>query len=349
MNISKLISKILPYLLLILLGIFLIWFKLNDRIFFWLEPMSQKLEQKAEIPPGSNISAWMWGSADSMSTEQSASYLEFASAENINTLYLDVGKYTDILETRDKADRGQKLSSFEAKITEFIQMANARGIEVHALSGDTNWSKPIYQYIPLDLLTAVLDYNKRHPATKFSGIQFDLEFYNQKDFPANYEQSSKEFLELIDLLGNHLEDTGENSLKLGFDISYWLDGNHSQYKNISYRGNDKPVVFHILDRLNRIPNSYLVVLAYRNKAEGGNGAVSIAKSELEYARENTPGVSIIIGQETEDNEEKSITFFGSTKEIFKRELSKIFENLSYYPQFWGIAIHHLNSYMKMPD
>ena len=58
---------------------------------------------------------------------------------------------------------------------------------------------------------------------------------------------------------------------------------------------------------------------YRNIADGNDGSIENAQTDIKYISENCPDLQFIIGQETSNVSPSKITFYGTSKKYFKEE------------------------------
>lgn len=54
-------------------------------------------DEQVEFPDGYTIGSWLWKSPDELTDQQVKELLSFAHEEKINTIFLDIGKYLDII------------------------------------------------------------------------------------------------------------------------------------------------------------------------------------------------------------------------------------------------------------
>jgi hypothetical protein len=290
--------------------------------------------QVIEFPSSYTIGAYLWTSPDELSPEDVKSLLAFAHKEKINTIYLNIEKYLDILESENKEVKNAQMNKFDDSLALFIQESKNTNISVQALAGNILWANSSHEYIPPLLLKSVFDFNQAHTDTQFDGFQFDIEYYNQPGFSSKRAEYNSDFLSLVDKLVK--QTSGE--FKLGFAIPYWLDD-----KNGNYVFND------LAAKLNTAKGTYVTIMAYRNYPDGEDGVINLAKGEIEYVKKNTPNVSVIVAQETDTGEAPKTTFYGKSKQDLKYTVKTIVDYFKSYNNFTGIAIHHLESYKNLKD
>ena len=107
------------------------------------------------------------------------------------------------------------------KLRKFIREASARGIKIEGLDGYPEFAQKPYHFIPLAIVDAVIDYNKRvKPEERFVGIHFDNEPYliigwHDKE---RREQILKDFLELNVECQRRIRENSD--MEFGVDVPF---------------------------------------------------------------------------------------------------------------------------------
>ncbi len=290
------------------------------------------------LPDGQVIGAWVW-QYPSQLKKTIPEMISLAQAEKVNTLYINIDEYIDIYEMAEGKQKAEKLEEYFETIKNIIVSAKAKNIKVHALSGNPAYSYDSHEYIPPILLNHVFEFNRENPETQFDGIQFDIEFYEDSRFWGDASGYTQNYLKLLntltDLTVSQNKKLGQ-SLRLGFSIPFWFDKSNEYF--------DKPIFLDIVKTLSKLPDPYLVIMAYRNTIEGEGSVMSVASDELKAA-EKTP-VKIILGQEIVKNKDSKITHFGKSKDQIKTDLTLLINTAKIYSSFEGIAIHDLDALTK---
>lgn len=295
------------------------------------------------------LAAWLWQSPSEFNADELRSLFAFAKDHSFDAIYVDIGDVISIAEIKDKAEQEQKQVEFTRHVEEFIAIGTEYGVEVQALAGDPTWSNKSSQYIPRRLLSFVLTYNASHPEHQnFRGFQFDIEPYSQKNFDKQAERIMIDYLTLAQLLTNEVA-VRDPTLKLGFAVPFWFDGSNKRIPSLAWQGTTKPVGFHLMDILNKLPAGYIAIMDYRNITKGKNGSIALARDEFDYAAAYAPRVRIVIGQETSDTKPKSITFYRHTKGDVRSAVSELADAFSISPVLGGFAIHHFESYRDLAE
>jgi hypothetical protein len=309
---------------------------------------SPKVATAFQFPQNYTIGSWIWKSPTEISSDEMQSILDFSSQKGIDVLYIDISGYMDIFEKPNSPQKDTELKKFDDAAVTLMQKSHQKSIKIHALSGSVEWANDSHDYIPRQLLEYVITFNNSHPDSKFDGVQFDIEFYSQADFKKRQVEYSLNFLRLVEDLSKQKFSSGSN-LELGFNLTVWLDNQNNNLSDIDWRGVKKPVAFHLYDLLGEYPNSYVVLLAYRNTVEGEEGSFAKSLNNLNYIKGNNLELKVIIGQETAPNKDQTITYAYKEAWEFEESSLKLLDLLRTYEFVKGIAIHDLQSYKALNE
>lgn len=337
-NFSKVATAALAGALILIVG---------STIAYAMNTTMNKMPIKKFFSQTNTNAVWDWANINNHSPRELSETADFLYMHQINTVYVDISAYKDL------RNNPSDLEKLNRSISQYITAMNKRNIRVLAAAGDTSWSMPENRQIPLDIQQFVFEYNEDNEH-KFAGIEFDIESYNQPQFAeASFTEKElvlNEFLDTVDDLAEaqeqHIQDTG-NVLELGFAIPYWYDNENQNIRSVTWKDKTGPTLYHILDRLNALPASNVVVMAYRNAATGNDGMIYHSRTELEYAKSRTPNVAIIIGAEVNEIEPEKITFYGRSYTELSSEVSKLYSEFDQDSAFRGIAINDLEGYKQM--
>ena len=293
---------------------------------------------------------WDWSNVLNKTGSQLQSTSDFLYLHQINTVYLDAGRYADLPATGSSAQR----SDLDAAYVRYISALAKRNVKVYAAAGDPSWSDRDKWQQPATVLANVERFNAAHPKTRFAGIEYDVESYNQQGFDTG-SQTVKglvlgDYLDMVDYLasltGNYMQKANP-SFDLGFTVPYWYDNENSNIPNVSWNNQTGPELFHLLDRLNKLPHSNVVVMAYRNAASGNDGVVAHARTEVDYASAKASNVSVIIGQEVNDVQPAKITYYGKSPTELSSQFKTVEDEFKASDSFGGIAINDLAGYTQL--
>lgn len=335
---------------------FLIIIAIGSGIALAMNVATSKMPIKKFFDQSQTVAVWDWNNIHNRDDKDLREISDFLYMHQVNTVYVDISSYSEVVMSNDAAFMSQKRQELENSIERYVNGMKRRNIRVLAAAGNTDWSKPELQKIPVGIQEFVFDYNRSHDA-KLDGIEFDIESYNQSHF-ANASFTEKglvltEFLDLVDILASrqqeYITSTNENDFELGFAIPYWFDNQNQNIRSVDWKDKSGPALFHILDRLNTLPRTNVVVMAYRNAALGNDGSIFHSRTEIDYARSKAQNVDIIIGVEVNDIEPAKITYFGQTLTELSSEVDKMnkeFEDTSVYG---GVAINDLQGYQLLSN
>jgi hypothetical protein len=304
-------------------------------------PISEKSDPKAQL--NTDFAAWVWDSPTTYKEESLRKMFKIAQENKINILYVRVDDYIHMYINNDISD----IEKMDAAVKTFITVAKEYGIRVEALGGSTGWADPEEATYPGILFDAVIKYNAANPDAKFTGLQFDVESYNSDFYKKSKLKALTNYLNFVQNMANKRVEAG-NDFNLGFAVPFWLDDENKNGVTLDWKTQGiKPTVYHMFDILNRIEDSYIVIMDYRNYAQGTDGSIENAKNEMDYASRYTPNVKVVIGQETTQVAPAKITFHGLSKEVFYREVAKILNVYGTDHVFGGMAVHHLESFIDL--
>ena len=205
----------------------------------------------------------------------------------------------------------------------FLDRAHDAGIEVFALAGDPLWAKRSRPFIRwVDEVVA-------HGG--FDGLAPDVEPYALSDW-SNTKRRDRlisGYLRALDDVRNHAE-----ALPVIPAVPFWWDE-----PEFAVKGN--LLIDEVIERVDGI-----VVMAYRDTAEGPNGIIVLAQHEVSATA--AAGKSVTIGVETAPNSaHEHVTFFEEGSAVMEAELADVAAEWSSTSSYWGNAIHHYTSYANL--
>jgi hypothetical protein len=220
-----------------------------------------------------------------------------------------------------------------------IRRLRAQGIGAHALLG--SWQLRTHTYVrpqrrgdALAMLDRVLLYNALAPADeRFEGISLDIEPQHLDEWPERMHELLGQFLDLGAAL-MEMKQARAAALPLGPAIPFWLDG-----VMLDWRGKTRPVSEHVQDLFD-----FVVLMDYRDRADGPDGMIEHARTELAHAERI--GRTLVIGVEVSPNEIGKVTFDEETPADFERELGAVEAAFARSPAFGGFVIHHYKTYRR---
>ncbi|PFG02939.1 amidase [Bacillus sp. es.036] len=288
-------------------------------LFFVLSDFVQSIvlpDGRAEaIEMDKSLATWIWNTRDIETKPEEI--LQFMEKQQVSDAYLQI-------------NRSIIASSYHT----FIERATARGIRVHALDGAPNWATlkgATYQ-------ANLFNWLKAYQATaselqKFSGVHLDIEPYLHSGWTNNY-QNTIAFYQ--DRLTDGKARAKELGLSFGVDTPFWFD--EQTYQNRYGKGNLAEWIIQIAD--------VTTLMAYRDRADGGNGIIALVRNEIAFAEQYDKKISI--GVETGETSEASyITFFEEGEAKMTEELLIVKTAYENSTAVEGFSIHYLDSWMAL--
>lgn len=235
-----------------------------------------------------------------------AAVVDFAVAKGVNTIYLH-------------APPGFSSDTAHAS---FLLDAHDEGLQVYAMAGDPVWAKkpaPMYRWV-----AEVVDHGG------FDGVIVDVEPYLHSDWASSRSQSR-----LIDkyLRGLDRARALTGSLPFVAAVPFWFD-------DAAYDRNGEPLVGAVLDRVDGI-----VVMAYRDHADGADGIIEHASGEVALAA--SKGKSAVVGVETGQTGLDKTTFAEEGEGAMEAALVATAAALGASTGFGGVSIHHYGSWTTL--
>lgn len=212
-------------------------------------------------------------------------------------------------------------SKFNQANADFISRANQLDIDVYWLCGEYQW---IDDYN--------LFYEKMEKFEKFQndfgnpykGMHLDVEPHQYPNWKTDKENLIIKYIDFVKTITERYEN-----ILFDFDIPFWLE------QVVEFDGQTKEAFKFVFDYADRV-----FIMSYRDNAEG---MLSVAKQELEYAKQNNK--SIFLSAET-GKEEDIVTFFEEGKKYMYSQINQL-EKLTRQP--FGFAIHHIKSWYKLKE
>jgi hypothetical protein len=284
----------------------------------------------AAATPGRAIWIWEADSYGMLENEATASEaIDFLQGEGFDTAYL----YADAWKGRNL------IASDPAAYRALIAAMHRRGVKVHALLG--SWYLATHAYVlperradALAMVDRVLAYNATASADeRFDGISLDIEPHVLEAWDERRDELLADFLDLSAALRDRVQ-ASPRPVPLGAAIPFWLDG-----IQLDWRGRRDAASAHAIGLYD-----YVAIMDYRNRADGGDGIVSHAETEMAQAA--AAGRQVVIGLEVAPNELAKITFDGLRPADLAREMAATARAFAGNAAFAGFAIHHYGAYRR---
>lgn len=272
---------------------------------------------------------WVWTTDEIMKSPQAQhDLLDFCTAQGVNQIWLQL-PYT--IQTQMPAGESTAapatlrttscLIRDEQHLRRFLQQAHQKQIEVHALDGYPEFALREYHYIPLAVVEAVIDFNRRAATSqRFDGIHFDNEPHLLVGWqnPKQREQILKEFLDLNWKCQSLIR--AERGLTFGVDIPFWWQepdlATGRCLGEVTYRGIRQAASLHCIDMLDNVG-----VMNYRDAADGMDGMIAHGRRLVAYADQANRAI-VYMGIETFLQPPLDVWFaVGLPRDLFEAALS----------------------------
>jgi hypothetical protein len=257
--------------------------------------------------------------------------VDLLKAHGFGTLYLYADAYRD---------RNPVLGD-RAGTRALLARLHARGFRVEALLGSYPLRTSEYVLPERDgaaraMMRHLLDYNRAvEPAERFDGAHLDIEPYTldawtdatRADICRLFLDRSREWVTMAREAGR--------GFRVSAAIPFWYDR-----FEVAWEGAARPMNAHVQDLYD-----YVVLMDYRNEAEGDDGIIAHAMGEVAYAAGR--GKRVVVGLETGDTEPAKLTFRHRGPAVLAREMGKVEAAFARQPAFAGFALHHLGTWMEL--
>lgn len=310
----------------------------------FISPASQ-IAGIGKIPrtTGKEYGTWIWTPLLEMSREYINSIISGAKENGINTIYVSVDSYLDIYVIPNGSEKENKKKEFSDKLEYFVTQAAKKDIAIDAEAGWRNWAEDGNQYKAFAVINFVKEFNSKK-LYGLRGFQYDIEPYLLATYKKDQTSVLKNFLGLI----YHTKILlGASDLKFSVVIPDFYDKTQNLTYPFKYNGKTTYVYNHLLDILENRPGSSIIVMSYRNFADGDDGSIDISNIEVETATNNMYSTKIIIAQETGDVLPPYITFNNTNKNYYSKQINKINTAFDPYSNFGGIAVHYVNAFLSL--
>lgn len=209
--------------------------------------------------------------------------------------------------------------STDPAYAQFVADAHAAGLNVHAMAGDPAWAKQSADW------TSWVDEVVAHGG--FDGVVFDVEPYLHPDWGTKKQNRLiRSFLSGLDSASG-----AAGSLPVIAAVPFWFD-------EIKVKRNT--LVEEVLGSTDGI-----VVMAYRDQANGSDGIVAHSAFEADLAA--SMGRTFIIGVETGPASLDKVTFAEEGRTYMEEQLAIVTAAFSGTSGYGGLAIHHYGSYSQL--
>jgi hypothetical protein len=286
---------------------------------------------------------WLWTSPKALSEGEAAELLDAAAKKGVNAIYVTIDDYLDVADMAEGQDKGNARRAYDAAVAAFISAAAERDIAVDAVAGAPDWTASDNRWRSEAILNYAADFNASHSDEEdFRGVQFDVEPHLLPD----YEGSKESVLEgFIAWIADMTALAGRRDVRISFVIPHFFDERQAWTPSIEYGGKRQHAFDHMLD-LMQDTGGDIIVMAYRDFAEGDDSAIRISEEEVRLASERK-GIRVIVALETGEIDPDYATFYGQPEEDLLAVLDAIRRKFSDESAFGGIAVHYLDTFLEL--
>jgi hypothetical protein len=263
---------------------------------------------------------WIWNADIVIDTAAQHEFFIFARLKNVSGAYL----YAYDL-----------LPNSSGELGGFITKAGDIGVEVELLAGDPRWALTATHPVALSFVQQAITFTKSiSTGARPIGIHLDVEPYLLPEWDSDRPSTITQYLELLGDAEQELAASSTN-LTLTVDIPFWYDTVTATYKSVT-----QSLSQHVQDITDRV-----VIMDYRDFAEGNDGIIHHAQDEMDYAQ--NIGKGVVIGIETNDVEPEKVTFFEEGEAVMEDELALVEQHYHTSSAFRGFAIHDYSGYRAL--
>lgn len=212
--------------------------------------------------------------------------------------------------------------SSDARYLPFIEAAHAAGMRVHAVAGDATWARRGNDWV--DWTNEVVNVGA------FDGIVADVEPYLLSEWSNARRRGRVIKTYLANLSKAH---TAAGATPMLAAVPFWWD--LAEFSN-----SDGTLIERVMQNSDGV-----VVMAYRDFAEGADGIIEHADFEVDLA--DTLGKTVVVGVETGAASLDKVTFAEEGETAMEAELVKVEGAFASVASYGGIAIHYYGSYATM--
>ncbi len=284
---------------------------------------------------------WLWTPILDQTSAYQQKIIAQSKRNGIKNIYLSIDSYLDIYIMADGEEKASRKKQFDQKVSDFISLAEKNGMTVDAEAGWRNWSEPGNSYKAFAILDYAIKFNRSH-TEKLRGLQLDVEPYL---LPAYKDNKAKVLFNFVNFIDETVARLDKSDLSLSVVIPEFYDGENDMTPKFTYNGQKNYAISHLLRVLDKREGSKIIVMSYRNKSEGKDGAIEISKGEISVAEKFK--TKIVLAEETGDVEPPYITFHNTSKSYYLKQVSLLEKAFSKNKSYNGIAIHYVNSFLDL--
>ncbi len=286
---------------------------------------------------------WIWNFPSQMLSVTADLQLKQLKDNGFNAVYITIDDYIDIASMPAGTAKEAAKKTYFDNLAKFVLKANNLGMAVDAEGGWRDWAQTANRWKGFALIDAAKEYNALHPEAKLRGLQYDVEPYILPEYETNKAVVLTDFVAFIDQSAQRLVGT---NIKFSLAIPHFYDDAQAWTPSFAYDGKTTWTFNHLLNILEKIPGSTILLMSYRDTFEGSNGTRQISETEIKQASVGY-STNIIVSQETGNVDPDFVTYYGGTKVEVMSAVSEIKSAFNSYSRFGGIAIHYMDSFLEM--
>lgn len=284
---------------------------------------------------------WVWESPEDMSVAYIESLMTAVRTHGFTALYVTVDDYLAIHSLPAGPAKEAKKQAYFNAIERLVIEANKNEVAIDALAGAKDWAQPAMRYKAYAIVDMVLAYNAARPTNPLRSLQYDVEPYLLSTYERNKAPILTEFVALIDETSKRL---GSSTVRFAVTIPHFYDSAQAWTPKITYQGITTHTFTHLLRILDTRKDSTIILMSYRNFAEGNNGTIQISNVEVVEASAVPRSTKVIVGQEFGKVSPLYVTFFGKTRAYYESELAKVTSAFAKQSGFGGTAVHYFEPF-----
>lgn len=294
-------------------------------------------------PDSKEYGTWVWTSPYAMSTSYRDKVIAGSVANNINTIYITIDDYLNINSLPAGIDKETKKKKYSEALQGFIVLANKNNIQVDVEAGWRDWAEVPNTNKANVIIDYAIEYNNTY-TNKIRGIQFDVEPYLLSSYEKNKGPVLTNFVNFVANVSNRL---GSNKLALSIVIPHFYDSSQKWTPAVNYNGTNDYTFNHLLNILDKRPGSSIILMSYRNTAEGTDGSIKISKTEVDQASSGGYSTKVIVAQETGNVEPGYVTFYKTSKDYYIKQINIINNEFKNKVNFGGISVHYIDPFLEL--
>lgn len=287
---------------------------------------------------------WIWNTPLQMTPASGNAALSAAAQNGFTSVYVTIDDYLDIVSLPEGPDKEARRQAYFKTLSLFISSAHAKGIAVDVEGGARDWAESANRWKGDALVDFVREYNQAYPSLKVRGLQYDVEPYLLPEYEGDKASVLEDYLAFVDEVTTRMQNV---DARLSVVIPHFYDSTQQWTPSVSYNGKTSYTLTHLLTILQKKPGSTLIVMAYRNFSDGADGAIALARAEVEEAASGGYATKIVIAQETGAVQPPYVTFHGLSKAELYAGITALHAAFGSYASFGGIAIHYLDPFLEL--